>query len=55
MALLGIAEFCIASLADSIETYRHLLLFHMFTDFTLLLGALICLLPRGAVEIKAIR
>ena len=33
-ALIGMAEFLIASLCDSLETYRHLLLFHLFTDFT---------------------
>ena len=51
VALLGVAEFCVASLADSIETYRHLLLFHLFTDFTVLLVTVICVLARAAVEI----
>ena len=37
IALLGIGEFLIASLADARETDRHLLLFHFFTDFTIFL------------------
>jgi hypothetical protein len=39
IALLGIGEFLIASLADARETDRHLLLFHLFTDFTIFLMA----------------
>jgi hypothetical protein len=33
-ALIGMGEFLIASLCDSLETYRHLLLFHLLTDLT---------------------
>lgn len=35
MAAIGILEFCFASLADAIETERHLLLFHAATDVTI--------------------
>jgi hypothetical protein len=35
--LAGALEFCISSLGDSVETYRHLLLAHLFTDFAILL------------------
>jgi hypothetical protein len=34
-AVMGIGEFLVASLTDCLETYRHLLLFHLFTDFTI--------------------
>jgi len=34
-ASLGLGEFCFASLTDALETYRHLLLFHLFTDFSI--------------------
>ena len=34
----GQGEFCIASLADARETDRHLVLFHLFTDFTIFLA-----------------
>jgi len=37
-ALLAIAEFAIVSLADAIETDRHLFLFHIFTDLTMFLA-----------------
>jgi hypothetical protein len=33
--LMGLAEFCLASLTDCLETYRHLWLFHVFTDLTI--------------------
>ena len=36
-AVLGLAEFLFASLTDAAETHRHLLMFHWFTDVTLLL------------------
>jgi hypothetical protein len=45
VALVGMVEFCIASLGDSIETYRHLLLFHLFTDFASLLTVIYWLQP----------
>ena len=38
IALAGAGEFCMASLADALDTGRHLLLFHVFTDCTFLLG-----------------
>jgi hypothetical protein len=34
-AIMGLGEFCVASLCDALETYRHLLLFHFFTDIML--------------------
>jgi hypothetical protein len=37
-AVLGLGEFSIASLTDARETDRHLLLFHLFTDFTIFLA-----------------
>jgi hypothetical protein len=37
-AILGLTEFLLSSLADAIETSRHLLLFHLFTDLTLFLA-----------------
>ncbi len=37
-SLMGIVEFCIASLADACETYRHFLGFHLFTDVALFFG-----------------
>jgi hypothetical protein len=39
VALMAIAEFAIASLADGAETYRHLLLFHLLSDVTILIAA----------------
>lgn len=39
VALMAIAEFAVASLADGAETYRHLLLFHLLTDVTILIAA----------------
>lgn len=38
LTLLAVAEFCFASLTDACETYRHLLMFHVFTDLTLFLA-----------------
>src|SRR6185312_8452482 len=35
--ILGIIEYLLASLADGAETHRHLLVFHLFTDVSLLL------------------
>jgi hypothetical protein len=35
IAAMGFLEFCCASLADACETDRHLLLFHVFTDATI--------------------
>jgi len=37
-ATLGLTEFLLSSLADAIETSRHLLLFHLLTDLTLFLA-----------------
>jgi hypothetical protein len=38
LAFIGILEFGFASLADAVETDRHLLLFHEFTDLTIWLS-----------------
>jgi len=38
ITLLGVLEFCFASLTDACETYRHLLLFHLITDITICFG-----------------
>jgi hypothetical protein len=38
VALLAIGEFLSVSLADALETDRHLLLFHVFTDLTIFLA-----------------
>jgi hypothetical protein len=35
LCALGILEFGVASLADTLETYRHLFIFHMITDLTI--------------------
>ncbi len=42
-ALMGLGEFLIASLTDCLETYRHLLLFHLFTDFTIFFAIVLVL------------
>ena len=42
-AILGAVEYLIASLADARETDRHLLLFHLFTDFTMFLALIYAL------------
>jgi hypothetical protein len=44
----GAAEFGVASLADAVETERHLLLFHLLTDVTMFL-ALVWAAPRRGV------
>jgi hypothetical protein len=36
---MAIGEYFVASLADAVETYRHLLLFHLLTDLTVLFAA----------------
>ena len=41
IALLAITEYLTVSLADAIETDRHLLLFHVFTDLTIFLAAVL--------------
>ena len=38
VAVLACLEFAMASLADGGETYRHLLIFHLMTDFTFLMA-----------------
>jgi hypothetical protein len=38
VALAGMGEFCVASLADGGETGRHLWMFHVFTDFTIFMA-----------------
>jgi len=55
-AAVAVAEFVSVSLADAIETDRHLLLFHVFTDATIFLAMLlVCALwsPRLAAHISA--
>jgi hypothetical protein len=48
VALLAIAEFLTVSLADVIETARHLLMFHVFTDLTIFLSMVLgCGRPGG--------
>ncbi len=37
LAMLGIVQFCCASLLDALETPRHLFMFHVTTDFLILL------------------
>ena len=39
VSLMALGEFAIASLADAVETPRHLLLFHVFSDVSLFLGS----------------
>jgi hypothetical protein len=41
--LLGAGEFCVSTLADAIETYRHLLMFHLFTDLSIFFSLLLAL------------
>ena len=48
--LLAIAEFFSVSLADAIETDRHLLLFHVFTDLTIFLAVVLGLAWRQEVN-----
>jgi len=38
VAVAGVGEFCVASLADGAETARHLWMFHVFTDVTIFLA-----------------
>lgn len=40
LCALGIGEFCLASLTDACETYRHLFIFHAVTDATICLAAI---------------
>ena len=47
VAILGVGEFGIASLADGVETDRHLLLFHACTDIT------ICFAAAGLLSIRS--
>ena len=44
LALMGIGEFCFASLTDAVQTDRHLFLFHALTDLT------VCFAAAGALE-----
>jgi hypothetical protein len=46
-AAIGLGEFSVAALADSLETHRHLLLFQLFTDLTIFF-ALVWALAGGA-------
>ncbi len=47
LALMGIGEFCFASLTDAAQTDRHLFLFHALTDLT------VCFAAAGALELCA--
>jgi hypothetical protein len=51
VAVAGAAEFCLASLTDALETYRHLLLFHLLTDVTMFL-AMLWAAPIGAATVR---
>ena len=44
-AVMGLGEFAVASLGDALETYRHLLLFHLFTDLTIFFSLVFILSP----------
>jgi hypothetical protein len=39
IAVLGIGQFMVASLADCLETGRHIFMFHVCTDLTVCLAA----------------
>ncbi len=54
LAFMGAAEFAIASLADACETYRHLLMFHVFTDATIFLAAVYAATPPYSGSAKVI-
>jgi hypothetical protein len=45
LALMGIGEFCLASLTDAAQTDRHLFLFHALTDLTF------CFAAAGVLEV----
>src|SRR5205085_11257754 len=47
VALAAVAEFCVAALADGLDGGRHLLLFHVFTDCTFLMGLALLSARRG--------
>jgi hypothetical protein len=51
-ATLGAVELFIASLADARETDRHLLLFHLFTDWTMFLALVYFLNSRSSASIR---
>lgn len=51
-ALLGATEFLIATLADARETDRHLLLFHLFTDWTVFLALVYFLNSRSSASLR---
>jgi hypothetical protein len=38
--MIAVFEFCFASLADALETYRHLLIFHLLTDVTVMMAVI---------------
>lgn len=50
IACMALGEFAVSSLADSVETFRHLLLFHLLTDITICLavGWILSLIPSRA-------
>ncbi len=50
VALAGIGEFCVPALADACEMGRHLLLFHLLTDFTIFLALTFALTPRADAQ-----
>ena len=47
ISLIAAAEFGIASLADACETFRHLLMFHIFTDAAIFLTAVYFATPKN--------
>ena len=52
IATLAIGEFCVASLADAEETYRHLFVFHACTDLTICfaIAAALTALPAKSIR-----
>ena len=52
IALAGAAEFGVASLADAVETDRHLLLFHLLTDVTMFLALVLAAPRKWGVAVK---
>ena len=52
VAAMAIGEFCFASLTDACETYRHLLIFHLLTDITVVMavGRMLTARDRAADE-----
>jgi hypothetical protein len=54
IGLMGVLEFCLASLADSGETERHLLIFHLLTGLTLWMGVTSVMAARAVTASAAL-